>query len=154
VFRTHIAAARETGLPLVIHTRDADADCAAILTEEMGKGAFPALLHCFTSGRALAETAIGLGLYISFSGVVTFKNAEELRETARAVPLERILVETDAPFLAPAPHRGKRNEPAFVVDTARLLAELKGLPEAEFARATTENALRLFSKMPPIEAAS
>jgi TatD DNase family protein len=154
VFRTHIAAARETGLPLVIHTRDADADCAAILTEEMGKGAFPALLHCFTSSRELAETAIDLGLYISFSGVVTFKNSAELRDTAKAVPLERMLVETDAPFLAPVPHRGKRNEPAFVVDTARLLAEIKGFSEDELARATTENALRLFSKMPPLEAAA
>jgi TatD DNase family protein len=154
VFRTHIAAARETGLPLVIHTRDADEDCAAILREEMGKGAFPALLHCFTSSRALAETAIELGLYISFSGVVTFKNSAELRETAKAVPLERMLVETDAPFLAPVPHRGKRNEPAFVVDTARLLAGIKGVSEAELARATTENALRLFSKMPPLEAAA
>ncbi|HEY8162435.1 MAG TPA: TatD family hydrolase [Methylocystis sp.] len=154
VFRTHIAAARETGLPLVIHTRDADEDCAAILREEMGKGAFPALLHCFTSSRALAETAVELGLSISFSGVVTFKNSAELRETARAVPLERMLVETDAPFLAPVPHRGKRNEPAFVVDTARMLAEIKGVSEAELARATTENALRLFRKMPPLEAAA
>jgi TatD DNase family protein len=154
VFRTHIAAARETGLPLVIHTRDADADCAAILKEEMGKGAFPALLHCFTSSRELAETAVELGLYISFSGVVTFKNSADLRETAKAVPLERMLVETDAPFLAPVPHRGKRNEPAFVVDTARLLAEIKGVAEDELARATTENALRLFSKMPPLEAAA
>lgn len=152
VFRTHIQAARETGLPLVIHTRDADEDCAAILREEMGKGAFPALLHCFTSSRALAETAVELGLYISFSGVVTFKNSGELRETARAVPLSRILVETDAPFLAPVPHRGKRNEPAFVVDTARVLAEVKGVSEAELAQATTANALRLFSKMPPIAA--
>jgi TatD DNase family protein len=154
VFRTHIAAARETGLPLVIHTRDADADCAAILTEEMGKGACPALLHCFTSSRELAETAVELGLYISFSGVVTFKNSGDLRETAKAVPLERMLVETDAPFLAPVPHRGKRNEPAFVVDTARVLAEIKGVSEEELARATTENALRLFSKMPPLEAAA
>ncbi|WP_457796721.1 TatD family hydrolase [Methylocystis sp. S23] len=154
VFRTHIEAARETGLPLVIHTRDADEDCAAILAEEMGKGAFPALLHCFTSSRALAETAIELGLYISFSGVVTFKNSAELRETARAVPLARMLVETDAPFLAPVPHRGKRNEPAYVVDTARLLAEIKGVSESELARATTENALRLFSKMPPLEQAA
>lgn len=154
VFRTHIAAARETGLPLVIHTRDADADCAAILEEEMGKGAFPALLHCFTSGRALAETAVSLGLCISFSGVLTFKNSAELRETAKALPLSCLLVETDAPFLAPVPHRGKRNEPAFVVDTARVLAELKGVSEAELARLTTANAMRLFSKMPPLELAS
>jgi len=154
VFRTHIAAARETRLPLVIHTRDADADCAAILKEEMGKGAFPALLHCFTSSLALAETAVELGLYISFSGVLTFKNSAELRETARALPLSRLLVETDAPFLAPVPHRGKRNEPAFVADTARVLAEIKGVSEAEIARITTENALRLFAKMPPLERAA
>ena len=137
VFCTHIAAARETQLPLVIHTRDADADCAAILKEEMGKGTFPALLHCFTSGRELAETAVALGLYISFSGVLTFKNSAELRETARALPLSRLLVETDAPFLAPVPHRGKRNEPAFVADTARVLSEIKGVSEAEIARVTT-----------------
>jgi len=152
VFCTHIAAARAAGLPLVIHTRDADDDSAAILKDEMGKGAFTALLHCFTSSRALAETAVGLGLYISFSGVVTFKNSGELREIARDVPLERMLVETDAPFLAPVPHRGKRNEPAYVADTARLLAGVKGLSQAELARATTENALRLFSKMPPLAA--
>jgi TatD DNase family protein len=150
VFRTHIAAARESGLPLVIHTRDADEDCAAILKDEMGKGAFKALLHCFTSSRALAETALDLGLYISFSGVVTFKNSTELREIARDAPLERLLVETDAPFLAPVPHRGKRNEPAYVADTARVLAEVKGITEAEIARATTANALALFSKMPPL----
>ncbi len=154
VFCTHIAAARETQLPLVIHTRDADADCAAILKEEMGKGTFPALLHCFTSGRELAETAVALGLYISFSGVLTFKNSAELRETARALPLSRLLVETDAPFLAPVPHRGKRNEPAFVADTARVLSEIKGVSEAEIARVTTENALRLFTKMPPLEPAA
>lgn len=152
VFRAHIAAARETGLPIVIHTRDADADCAAILREEMGKGAFTALLHCFTSSAELARTAVELGLYISFSGVVTFKNSADLREIAREVPLERILVETDAPFLAPVPHRGRRNEPAYVADTARLLAEVKGVSEAEFAAATTANALRLFTKMPPLEA--
>lgn len=154
VFRTHIAAARETGLPLVIHTRDADDDCAVMLKEEMGKGAFKALLHCFTSSRQLAETAIDLGLYISFSGVVTFKDSAELRDIARDIPLERMLVETDAPFLAPVPYRGKRNEPAFVVDTARVLAEVKGVSEAEIARATTENAMRLFSKMPPLEHAA
>lgn len=154
VFRIHIEASRETRLPLVIHTRDADADCAAILKAEMGQGSFPALLHCFTSGRALAETAIELGLYISFSGVLTFKNSVELREIAQALPLSRLLVETDAPFLAPVPHRGKRNEPAFVVDTARVLAEIKGVSEAEIARITTENALRLFAKLPPLELAA
>ncbi len=150
VFRNHVAAARIAGLPLVIHTRDADEDCAAILRDEMGKGAFTALLHCFTASRALAETAVELGLYISFSGVVTFKNSQSLRDTASTVPLERILVETDAPFLAPTPHRGKRNEPAYVADTARTLAQLKGMKEADFAAATTANALRLFSKMPPL----
>jgi TatD DNase family protein len=150
VFRNHIAAARIAGLPLVIHTRDADEDCAAILRDEMGKGAFTALLHCFTASRELAQTAVELGLYISFSGVVTFKNSQTLREVAAEVPLERMLVETDAPFLAPTPHRGKRNEPAYVVETARMLAGLKRLGEAEFAAATTTNAARLFSKMPPL----
>lgn len=154
VFLTHIEAARQTQLPLVIHTRDADDDCAEILKEQMGKGTFPALLHCFTSGQALAETAIELGLYISFSGVLTFKNSAELREIARMLPLSRLLVETDAPFLAPVPHRGTRNEPAFVVDTARVLAEIKGVSADEIARITTENALRLFKKMPPLETAA
>jgi TatD DNase family protein len=154
VFRTHIAAARESGLPLVIHARDADEDCAAILREEMGKGPFPALIHCFTSTRALAETAIELGLSISFSGVVTFKSAQNLRDIARDVPMERLLVETDAPFLAPTPHRGKRNEPAYVADTARVLAEVKGVSFEEMAARTTANALRLFSKMTRPEDAS
>ena len=147
VFRTHIAAARETGLPLVIHARDADADMAAILEEEMERGEFKALLHCFTSSRQLAERAVALGLSISFSGVLTFKKSDELRAIARDVPLERLLVETDAPFLAPVPFRGKRNEPAFVTETAKVLAEVKGLPETELAAITTANALRLFSKM-------
>ena len=148
VFRTHIGAARETGLPLVIHSRDADDDMARILRDEMGKGAFKALLHCFTSSRALAVTGLELGLTISFSGVLTFKNSEDLRAIARDVPLDRMLVETDAPFLAPVPHRGKRNEPAFVADTAAVLAGVKGVDAAEIARATTANALRLFAKMP------
>lgn len=150
VFRTHVAAARETGLPLVIHSRDADDDCAAILREEMGKGAFKALLHCFTSTRALAEAALELGLYISFSGVLTFKNSQELRDIARDIPSDRLLVETDAPFLAPVPHRGKRNEPAFVADTARTLAAVKGVSFEEISQATTANALALFSKMGPL----
>ena len=149
VFRNHIAAAREAQLPLVIHTRDADDDTARILRDEMGQGAFPALLHCFTASRALAETAVELGAYLSFSGVLTFKNAQGLREIAAAMPLDRLLVETDAPFLAPTPHRGKRNEPAFVKETARVLAEAKGISEAEVADATTANALRLFAKMTP-----
>jgi TatD DNase family protein len=150
VFRNHIAAARKAGLPLVIHTRDADEDCARILRQEMGQGAFTALLHCFTASQALADTALELGLYISFSGVVTFKNSQALRDVAASLPLERMLVETDAPFLAPTPHRGKRNEPAFVAETAAVLARLKGLSDADFAAATTANALRLFSKMPPL----
>ncbi|QXX73980.1 TatD family hydrolase [Methylovirgula sp. HY1] len=149
VFRTHIAAARESGLPLVIHARDADADMAAILEEEMGQGEFKALLHCFTSSRQLAERALAIGLSISFSGVLTFKKSDELRAIARDVPLERLLVETDAPFLAPVPFRGKRNEPAFVTETAKVLAEVKGMSPADFAALTTTNALRLFSKMPP-----
>jgi TatD DNase family protein len=154
VFRTHIAAARQSGLPLVIHARDADTDIAGILKDEMGNGAFTAVLHCFTAGRELAETGVALGLCVSFSGVVTFKNSQELREIARGVPLDRMLVETDAPFLAPVPNRGKRNEPAFVADTARVLAEIKCVSEAEFARATTANVQRLFSKMPPLRIAA
>jgi TatD DNase family protein len=149
VFRTHIAAARQTRLPLVIHARDADADIAAILEDEMGKGPFTAVLHCFTSSLALAEVGLALGLLISFSGIVTFKNSEALRDIARIVPLDRLLVETDAPFLAPVPHRGKRNEPAFVAATARVLAEVKGVSAASLAAQTSANALRLFGKMPP-----
>ena len=145
-FRRHIAAARETGLPLEIHTRDADDDTIAILEEEHAKGAFPAVLHCFTGGRKLAMRALDLGLYVSFSGVITFKNAEALHEIARDVPLDRVLVETDAPFLAPIPFRGKRNEPAYVVRTAAALASLKGVSNDEIARATTENFFRLYSK--------
>jgi TatD DNase family protein len=148
VFRTHIAAARATGLPLVIHARDADADIAAILEDEIGKGHFKALLHCFTSSRELAETALSLGLYISFSGVLTFKKSEDLRSIARDVPADRLLVETDAPFLAPVPYRGKRNEPAYVAETAKVLAEVKGMANDELAAVTSANALRLFSKMP------
>jgi len=148
VFRTHIAAARETGLPLVIHSRDADDDMAAILTDEMGKGRFKALLHCFTSSAKLAEIGVELGLSISFSGVLTFKKSEDLRAIAAKVPMDRLLIETDAPFLAPQPFRGKRNEPAFVVETAKVLASVKGVSEAEIAAATTANVLRLFSKMP------
>jgi TatD DNase family protein len=149
VFRTHIAAARETGLPLVIHSRDADDAMAAVLRDEMGRGAFRAVLHCFTSSAALAATGLALGLSVSFSGVVTFKNSEALRDIARDVPLDRMLVETDAPFLAPVPYRGKRNEPAYVAETARVLAEIKGLDPAAFAEATSRNVDRLFSKLPP-----
>ncbi|MEL6289598.1 MAG: TatD family hydrolase [Pseudomonadota bacterium] len=146
-FRRHIAAARETGLPLVIHAREADADTAAILEEEMARGPFTAVLHCFTGGRELAERGLALGLYISFSGVVTFKNGAALRDIARDVPADRILVETDAPYLAPVPHRGKPNEPAYVAHTAAVVADVRGEPMDAFARQTTENFLRLYSKV-------
>jgi len=146
--RTHITASRITQLPLVIHARDADEDMAAILTEEMGKGAFPFVLHCFSSGRRLAEVGLELGGYISFSGILTFKKSEEIRAIARDVPRDRMLVETDAPYLAPPPHRGKRNEPAFVKHTAKVLAETVGVSEDEIAAITTENFFRLFNKMP------
>lgn len=145
-FRAHIQAARETGLPIIIHTRDADDDTADILRDEMAKGAFPGLIHCFTSGPALADLAVELGLYISFSGIVTFKATENLRQIAAKVPAERLLVETDAPYLAPVPHRGKRNEPAFVADTARVVAAAQGMGEAELADLTTANFTRLFTK--------
>ena len=154
VFRTHIAAARETGLPLVIHARDADKDVAAILEDEMAKGAFRAVLHCFTASRMLAETGIRLGLFVSFSGVITFKNSAELRGIARELPIDRLLVETDAPFLAPTPHRGKRNEPAFVVETARMLAETHDSTLEEIARKTSDNVFRLFTKLLPISQAA
>jgi TatD DNase family protein len=147
-FRTHIAAARETGLPLVIHARDADSDIARMLEEETRKGAFPFVLHCFTGGPDLARRGLALGGYISFSGVITFKNAETLREIALAVPSDRLLVETDAPYLAPEPMRGKTNEPGFVAHTAARLAALRGVREAEMARMTTENFFRLFKKVP------
>ena len=147
-FRSHIAASRETGLPLVIHARDADVDIARMLEEETRKGAFPFVLHCFTSGAELARTGLALGGYLSFSGVITFKNAEALRDIALAVPSDRLLVETDAPYLAPEPLRGKTNEPAFVVHTAARLAALRGLRETEMARTTTENFFRLFKKVP------
>jgi len=145
-FRTHIAAARETGLPLVIHTRDADEDAARILSEEMARGPFKALLHCYTGGRKLAETALELGLYISFSGILTFPKSGELRELAASLPLDRLLVETDAPFLAPQPNRGKKNEPAFVRHTAKVLADIKGVSEAGIANMTTANFFRVFAK--------
>ena len=146
--RMHIAAARITGLPLVIHAREADDDLSAILREEAEKGAYPAVLHCFSSGRTLAETGIALGHYVSFSGILTFKNAEPLRAIARDLPAERILVETDAPYLAPVPHRGTRNEPAFVAKTAAMLAETRGVSADEIAAQTSENFLRLFAKVP------
>lgn len=145
-FRRHIAAARETGLPLEIHTREADDDTIAILEDEHAKGAFPAVLHCFTGGRELAMRALQLGLYVSFSGVITFNKSETLRDIARDVPLDRLLVETDAPFLAPTPFRGKRNEPSYVVRTAAALAAVKGVSDEEIARTTTDNFFRLYSK--------
>ncbi|MEL6298316.1 MAG: TatD family hydrolase [Pseudomonadota bacterium] len=147
-FRTHIEAARATGLPLEIHARDADADTIAILEDEYAKGAFPAILHCFTGGAELARRAVALGLYVSFTGVVTFKRSDALRAIANDVPLERILIETDAPYLAPVPYRGKRNEPSYVAETAKVLAEARGLTADAFAQATTDNVMRLFAKLP------
>jgi len=147
-FRTHIAAARKTGLPLVIHAREADADVARMLEEETAEGAFPFVLHCFTSGPDLAHRGLALGGYISFSGVLTFKKSDALRDIAMAVPYDRILVETDAPYLAPEPFRGKTNEPSFVVKTAARLAALRGVSEAEMARTTTDNFFHLFKKVP------
>lgn len=144
--RTHIAAARRTGLPLVIHSRDADDDMIAILREETGKGAFPAILHCFSSGRGLMEAGVELGLYVSFSGILTFKRSDDLRAIAADVPSDRLLVETDAPYLAPQPWRGKRNEPAYTAHTAAVLAEVKGVSADEMARITTDNFFRLFAK--------
>jgi TatD DNase family protein len=145
--RAHIAAARETRLPLVIHARDADADMEAILTQEMGKGAFSAILHCFSSGRRLAEVGVELGFYVSFSGILTFKASDELRAIAADVPMDRLLVETDAPFLAPVPFRGKRNEPAYVAKTAEVLAGVKGVTAEEMAAVTSANARRCYWKM-------
>ncbi|MGE5535971.1 MAG: TatD family hydrolase, partial [Acidobacteriota bacterium] len=147
-FRAHIAAARLSKLPLVIHSRECDADMARILEEESGKGAFPAVLHCFTGGRDLAMRAIALGLFISFTGIVTFKNSGALREIAAELPADRIMVETDAPYLAPGPYRGKRNEPSFVVETAKVLAQTRGVSFEDIARQTTDNFFRLFNKVP------
>jgi TatD DNase family protein len=147
-FRTHIAAARETGLPLVIHSREADDDTARILEEEMGKGGFTAVLHCFTGGRELARRAVALGHFVSFTGILTFKNSEALRAIAAELPADRILVETDAPYLAPGELRGKRNEPAYVVETAKVLADTRGVSLDDVARQTTANFYRLFQKVP------
>lgn len=147
-FRAHIEAARETRLPLVIHARQADEDVIRILEEETGKGAFPFILHCFSSGPELARRGVELGGYVSFSGILTFKNSQEIRDIAKTVPTDRLLVETDAPYLAPVPFRGKRNEPAFVAKTAAVLADTIGVTAEEIARITTENFFRLFTKVP------
>jgi TatD DNase family protein len=153
-FRAHIEAARATGLPLVIHTREADEDCGRILDDEMAKGPFRAVLHCYTGGRELAMKAIGLGLSISFTGNLTFKKSLALRELAAQLPADRILVETDAPYLAPGKFRGKRNEPSYVGEIAKVLAEARGVSLEEISRQTTENFFRLFSKVPAPKAAA
>jgi len=145
-FGAHIEAARITGLPLVVHTRDAEADTAKILTREAGKGGVTGVLHCFTGSAELARTALDLGFYVSISGIVTFKNAKDLQEVAKAIPQDRLLVETDSPFLAPVPHRGQTCEPAFVADTAAFLSDLRDEPLDELAAATTANFFRLFGK--------
>jgi TatD DNase family protein len=146
VFRTHIEAAQQTGLPLVTHARNADEDMIRILSEEMRRGRFDAVLHCFSSGEKLARVGVELGLYVSFSGILTFRNSEDIRRIAAAVPHDRLLVETDAPYLAPVPHRGKTNEPAFVAHTARVLADVIGVSEQAVADLTTANFYRLFAK--------
>lgn len=148
-FRTHIVAARETGLPLIVHTRDAEADTVEILANEMEKGVYSGVIHCFTASQDFAETALALGLYISISGIVTFKNAKALQESAALVPEDRLLIETDSPFLAPVPHRGRPCEPAFVADTARFLAELRGVSVETLAARTSANFFRLFNKATP-----
>jgi TatD DNase family protein len=145
-FRAHIDAARRTGLPVIIHTRDAEEDTASILREEMEQGAFTGVIHCFTASDAFADVALDLGLYISLSGIVTFRNAAALQETARRIPDDRLLIETDAPFLAPVPHRGKTCEPAFVADTARLVADLRGVGVAALTGQTDRNFYQLFTK--------
>jgi TatD DNase family protein len=146
-FRSHIAAARETGLPLIVHTRDAEADTAEILSDEMGKGAYKGVIHCFTASADFAEKALALGLYISISGIVTFKNARDLQATAVTLPADRLLIETDAPFLAPVPNRGKTCEPAFVADTARFLSKLRGVETSHLAETTARNFFTLFDKV-------
>ncbi len=147
-FRTHIAAARETGLPIIVHTRDADADTVTILAEELDKGRFSGLIHCFSSGADLARQSVDMGFYLSLSGIVTFKKADALQEIVRTLPLDRLLVETDCPYLAPIPYRGKRNEPAYVAHTAAKVAELQGVAPDVLAQASTDNFLRLFNKVP------
>ncbi len=148
-FRSHIVAARETGLPLIVHTRDAEEDTANIMREEMEKGAYPAVIHCFTASDEFAKIALDIGCYISISGIVTFKNAKELQHSASWIPADRLLIETDSPFLAPVPHRGKTGEPAFVADTANFLAQLRGVEEEQLKKQTAENFFNLFSKAKP-----
>lgn len=148
-FITHIIAARETGLPIIVHTRDAEEDTAEILAKEMAKGAFTGVIHCFTASQDFADKALSLGLYISISGIVTFKNAADLQASAKIIPSDRLLIETDAPFLAPVPHRGKTGEPAFVADTARFLANLRGVGEVELMESTAHNFYSLFTKARP-----
>jgi|SRR5690625_2937815 len=147
-FRAHIEASRQSGLPLIVHTRDADEDTIAILQEEHARGPFPGVIHCFTAGPELAEAALEIGFFISLAGVLTFRKADALRSTVQQIPLERLLVETDAPYLAPVPKRGKRNEPAYVVHTAQALADLKGIDFEEVARTTSRNFFELFKKVP------
>ncbi|QJB68231.1 TatD family hydrolase [Parasphingorhabdus halotolerans] len=148
-FRTHIHAARETGLPIIVHTRDAEDDTAGIMAEEMEQGAYTGVIHCFTASEGFAHKALDLGLFISISGIVTFKNAKDLQTTAAKLPSDKLLVETDAPFLAPVPHRGKTGEPAFVADTARFLAELRGETYDDLCQTTAQNFYKLFSKAYP-----
>jgi TatD DNase family protein len=145
-FRSHITASRDTGLPLIVHTRDAEDDTATMLAEEMGKGAYKGVIHCFTASAEFAQKALDLGLYISISGIVTFKNAKDLQATAATIPAERLLIETDSPFLAPVPHRGRPCEPGFVADTARFLADLRGEPVEQLAAQTRDNFFKLFDK--------
>jgi TatD DNase family protein len=153
-FRAHVAAARTTGLPLVIHTREADDDCGRILEEEMAKGTFRAVLHCYTGGRELALKAVALGLSVSFTGILTFKKSQALRDLAAELPADRVMVETDAPYLAPGKFRGKRNEPSYVVETAKVLAQTRGVSLDELSRQTTANFFRLFSKVPAADVAA
>ena len=148
-FRAHIQAAQKTGLPVIIHTRDADDDCIRILEEEMKNSPFKGVIHCFTASQQLADACLAMGLYISISGIVTFKNARPIQETAKTIPADKILIETDAPFLAPVPHRGQTCEPAFVADTARFLADLRGETEEQFGRQSTRNFFELFDKITP-----
>lgn len=145
-FRAHITASRDTGLPLIVHARDADDECIKILRDEMGKGAYTAVIHCFTASRSFADACLDLGFYISISGIVTFNSAKDLQETAKIIPLDRLLIETDAPYLSPVPKRGKPNEPSYVKYTAEFMADLREIPYTELAKATTDNFYNLFSK--------